>query len=64
MSGTGGGTADRSGKYELTAPGLTAPGVGDGFAWFQDQQVVADHEGVQPAGHGLDSQRPPALVRA
>jgi hypothetical protein len=31
-----------------------APGMRDRLAGLQDQRVVADHEGVRRAGHGLD----------
>ena len=37
-------------------PGLDAPGVRDRLSGLQDQQVVAGHEGIRRAGHGLDGQ--------
>jgi len=36
----------------------------DRLAGLQDQQVVAGHEGVRRAGHGLDGHRLAAAVRA
>jgi CTP:molybdopterin cytidylyltransferase MocA len=42
---------------------LDAPGVGDGLAGVENQQVVGAYEGVRRAGHGLDGDRFTAAVR-
>jgi hypothetical protein len=42
---------------------LNTPGVRDGLAGLEDQQVVAGHEGVRRAGHGLDGYSLAAAVR-
>src|SRR5215475_13813872 len=42
---------------------LNSPSVRDSFAGLEDQQVVAGHEGVRRAGHGLNGYRLAAAVR-
>ena len=46
------------------ADGLDPPGVRDGIAGFQGEQVGAGDERVRRAGHGLDGDRAPAVLRA
>src|SRR5215471_5529766 len=41
----------------LTVECVNTPGMRDGLAGFEDQQVVAGHEGIRRAGHGLNDER-------